>query len=205
MKPLLLTTTVCSLLIAGATYGTPSFADQAITKAASGTSETFDRTHPISNPVKLETQDVELRASLNKQVFQEGEEARITVQASQPVYLHLLSLAQDGTVTVLLPNRVAPRNRILGGQEFVFPNESLREMGIRMQVALPKGADRSVERIKVIATREKIELVKKGGTLDDVFHTYTSTEGGLQDVLKKLAGLEKKDWSETTLSYEVRK
>jgi hypothetical protein len=68
--------------------------------------------------------DIDVQALLNKRVYRgDGEEAKIAVRTNQSIYLHIISIAEDGTVTVLLPTRVVPRNRILGGQEFIFPNE----------------------------------------------------------------------------------
>ena len=157
-------------------------------------------------PDTTATSSVQILVTLNKQVFREGEEATVTVRASEPVYLHLFSVAEDGSVTVLLPNPMAPRNHLLAGQEFTFPTESQRELGLRLQVALPKGATRAIESIKVIATREKMDLAHKEQALNDVFRRYTGRgEGQFQHALKQVTGLESPDWTEATLAYEISK
>ena len=156
-------------------------------------------------PVRVERRaGFELRGSLNKTVFQDGEEALIRIRSSQPAYLHVFSVTQDGGVTLLLPNKFVERNQILPDQEVVFPSETLRAMGVRLRVSLPKGEKLAREYIKVIATKQAVRLV--GGNIPDgVFKTYTGVENGMiQDVIKRLAQLEDEEWNETTLPYEVR-
>jgi hypothetical protein len=156
-------------------------------------------------PVRVERRSgFELRASLNKTVFQDNEEALIKMRSSQTAFLHVFSVTQDGAVTLLLPNKFLSRNQITPEQELIFPNETLRAMGVRLRVSLPQGSKKVVEYIKVIATRKPIQLVGDGKT-DSVFKVYTGSENTMiQDVVKRLAQLEDEDWTETTVPYEVR-
>lgn len=155
-------------------------------------------------PVKVERRsDFELRSSLNKQIYRNGEEALIKVRSSQAVYVHLFSVTQDGNVTVLLPNRFHAVSLLAADQEFVFPSDGLRALGIKLQVVLPTGSKKAMEYIKVIATRKPIRLVKDE-PMEGVFQTYSGTEGGMiQDIIKRLAQLEDEDWTEATLPYQV--
>ena len=156
-------------------------------------------------PVRVERRaGFELRGSLNKTVFQDNEEALIKIRSTQPAYLHVFSVTQDGSVTLLLPNRFVERNQITPEQEVVFPNETLRTLGVRLRVSLPKGGKQAREYIKVIATRKAVHLVGDDAS-GAVFKTYTGVENGMiQDVIKRLAQLDDEDWNETTLPYEVR-
>ena len=156
-------------------------------------------------PVRVERRaGFEVRGGLNKTVFQDNEEALIKIRASRPAYLHVFSVTQDGSVTLLLPNKFVERNQISPDQEVVFPSETLRAMGVRLRVSLPEGKKLAREYIKVIATRKPVRLVGEDATTG-VFKTYTGAENGLiQDVIKRLAQLEDEDWNETTLAYEVR-
>ena len=82
-------------------------------------------------PIKVERRvDFVLKASLNKEVFQEGEEALIHVHSTQPIYLHLFSVTRDGEVTALLPNRFMTGNFLSANQELVFPSDALRSLGV---------------------------------------------------------------------------
>lgn len=156
-------------------------------------------------PVRVERRTgFSLRASLNKTVFQAGEEALIKVQSSQPAYLHLFSVTQDGAVTLLLPNRFRADNLFQANQDYIVPDDRLRALGIKLRVLLPKNAKKAMEYIKVIATRKAINLVSDK-TPDGVFHTFDGADGGMiRDVVKRLGELEDEDWTEATLPYEVR-
>lgn len=156
-------------------------------------------------PVRVERRaGFDVRGGLNKTVFQDNEEALIKIRSTQPAYLHVFSVTQDGSVTLLLPNKFVERNQIVPDQEVVFPSETLRAMGVRLRVSLPKGEKLAREYIKVIATRKPVSLVGEAAS-NGVFRTYTGAENGMiQDVIKRLAQLEDEDWNETTLPYEVR-
>lgn len=166
------------------------------------------RLKALVRPVHVERRaGFELEASLNKQVFQQGEEAVVKVRSSQPAYLNLFSITQDGTVTLLLPNRFVKQNLVSAEQELTFPNEALRLMGVRLRVVLPKGARKAVEYIKVIATSRPVILLKgrRDKSSGSPFATYDGNDAGMiQDVVKNLALLEDEEWTEATVPYEVR-
>lgn len=161
----------------------------------------------IVRPVKVERRaGFELTASLNKPIYQDGEEALIKIRSSRPTYLHVFSVAQDGSVTLLLPNRFMPNNLIEADREIVFPSHALRELGVRLRVALPKGAGSAVEHIKVIATRKPLALVQAAERSDGVFRAFSGSEGGMiHHVMRRLALLDDEDWTETTLPYQIRR
>ena len=118
--------------------------------------------------------------------------------------MHLFSVTQDGSVTLLLPNRFHAGSLLAADQDLTFPGDGLRSLGVKLRVVLPMGAKKATEYIKVIATRKPIRLVKEE-TGEGVFHTYSGTEGGMiQDIIRRLAQLNEEDWTETTLPYEVR-
>jgi hypothetical protein len=69
----------------------------------------------------------------------------------------------------------------------------------------PSGAKRATERIKVIATRKKCDLIK-AKFREAVFQVYEGKDTGLMtDLLRELALLEDADWAEATIPYEVYK
>lgn len=157
-------------------------------------------------PIKVERRiDFVLKASLNKEVFQEGEEALIHVHSTQPIYVHLFSVTRDGEVTALLPNRFMTGNLLAANQELVFPSDSLRTLGVRLRVYLPEGMRKAVEYIKVIGTKKPVSLIGNQ-TGEGPFLTFSGNEHGLiLDMVKRLALLDDADWSEVTLPYEIRK
>lgn len=157
-------------------------------------------------PVQAErSTELGLKVVLNQTVYREGEEMEIRVVADHNVYLHLFSVGQDDAVTVLFPNRFAQDTLVRANDPFVFPDEAQRAMGIRLRVYPPAGAKRATERIKIIATRQKRDLIK-AKFREGVFEVYGGKETGMMtDLLRELALLDDADWAEATLPYEVYK
>ena len=157
-------------------------------------------------PVQAERKaEFSLKVMLNQTVFREGEDVEIRVSSDHDVYVHLFNIGQDDSVTVLFPNRFAQDTLIRAGQLFMFPDDGQRAMGIRLRVFPPARAKRAMERIKVIATRKKRDLVK-AKFREGVFQVYEGKDTGLMtDLLRELALLEDADWAEATVAYEVYK
>lgn len=144
-----------------------------------------------------------IKGFLNKSIFVENEEMIITVVPSEDAYIHIFNVGQDHAVTVLLPNKFNRETFTSGGKELVFPNEDLRQLGIRLRVLPSSGAKKAVEKIKLIATRKNIDLVR-GRFIEPVFQVYRGQETGLAtDLIKELTDMDDLDWAEMTIPYEV--
>ncbi len=82
------------------------------------TSEGWDASQPHKWTTRLQAlvepayregdQGLFLRASLSKDSLREGEEAKIFYQAEENCYIYIFSVAKDGSVTLLLLQRVLP-------------------------------------------------------------------------------------------------
>lgn len=157
-------------------------------------------------PVRVEHKgDFRVKASLNKNVFQEREEMQITAVPSKDAYLHIFNVGQDDTVTVLFPNRFAQNNFVDAQKELVFPDEAQRTMGILLRVFPPAGANKALEKIKLIATTKKIDLLR-GKIREGLYQVFPGQDTALvTDLLKELSTLEESEWAETTVPYEVRR
>ena len=157
-------------------------------------------------PVRVEHKgDFTVKTSLNKTVFQDGEEMRISATPSRDAHLYIFNVTQDDAVTVLFPNRFAEDSFVPAQKELVFPNEGQRTMGLRLRVFPPQTGKKAVERIKLIATTKKIDL-GRGKLREGVFQVYPGKDTALvTDLLKELALLEESEWTEATIPYEVRR
>jgi len=157
-------------------------------------------------PVRVEHKgDFTVKTSLNKTVFQDGEEMRISATPSRDAHLYIFNVTQDDAVTVLFPNRFAEDSFVPAQQELVFPDEGQRTMGLRLRVFPPQSGKKAVERIKLIATTKKIDL-GRGKLREGVFQVYPGKDTALvTDLLKELALLEESEWTEATIPYEVRR
>jgi hypothetical protein len=45
-----------------------------------------------------------------------------------------------------------------GKKELIFPDDELREMGVRLRVIPPAGVTKALEKIKLIATKRNLDL-----------------------------------------------
>jgi hypothetical protein len=145
-----------------------------------------------------------VRASLSKDLLREGEEARIFYQAEENCYVYIFSVADDGSVTLLLPNAFFRDNLLKAKTAYEFPPPG---SPIRLEAHLIPGRDRkhAEERVKLIATREKEELIPLGfreGT-SQVYDAQST--GMISDLVKRLSRLDPADWSETSVAYRIER
>lgn len=146
-----------------------------------------------------------VRAELNKTVFSSGEEMQIRAVSTKDGYLHIFNIGQDDTVTVLLPNRYARANFVTAQSIFIFPDDELRNAGIRLKVFPPAGTKKAIEKIKLLATTKPIDLTQ-GKIQEGMFQIYPGQDAALAtDLIKMLSLLDESEWTEVTVPYEVRK
>lgn len=159
----------------------------------------------VVRPIQVERRaGFEVHASLNKQVYQDGDEALIKVRTTESAYLHVFSVTSDGSVTLLVPNRFLSTNRVAAEQELLFPDERLKSVGVVLRVLLPKNAKKALEHIKVIATRKPVQLVADVSP-QAVLQRFSGSETVMiRNVVKQLASLNDEDWAEVTVPYEIR-
>lgn len=157
-------------------------------------------------PVRIERRgNFAVKAELNKTVFSSGEEMQIRVVSTKDVYLHIFNIGQDDTVTVLLPNRYARANFVTAQDTFIFPDDELRNAGIRLRVFPPVGAKKSMEKIKLLATTKPIDLTQ-GKIQEGIFQVYPAQDAALAtDLIKMLSLLDELEWTEVTVPYEARR
>ena len=111
-------------------------------------------------PVSLKyAKDLNIDVTLNRTVYQEGDEVQVTITPSQDTYVYIFNVRQDDSVTLLFPNNFSQDNFLSAQSEFVFPDESQRQLGIRLRVELPQGKSKSIEKVKVVATETQVDLL----------------------------------------------
>lgn len=148
--------------------------------------------------------DLAVKVSLNKSIFTDGEEMEIRTSVNRDVYLHIFSIGQDDSVTVIFPNKHVKAALIPAHKDFIFPSELHKASGIGLRVFSAKTSQAGIERIKVIATTKKIDLIK-GKFPEGIFRVYSGRDTRLiTELLKELAMLDERDWAEATVVYEVR-
>jgi hypothetical protein len=144
------------------------------------------------------------KLSLSKTDLKEGEEVNIFYQVSEDSYVYIFSIAADGSVTLLLPNSSMPDNFTRAGRAYQFPPT---DSPIHLKAMfLPNHKEASAEeKIKIIATRNKEELLSIGFK-EGIFQVYDAKSTGMiGDLVRRLNQIELTDWTEATAFYTIKK
>lgn len=147
---------------------------------------------------------ISIKLSLSKTELKEGEEVKIFYQASSDCYIYIFSVAADGSVTLLLPNSINHDNSIKASKTYQFPSDE-DKIKLRAQF-LPEHKEKTAEeRIKIIATRQKEDIIPLGFQ-EGMFKVYDAKSTGMiSDLVKRLSQLEPTDWTEATTVYVLRR
>ena len=164
--------------------------------------------------------DITLRVILNRDVFEVGDEATITVTPTQDVHVYIFSITQDGTVTVLFPSRLSRDTFVKAHTPRTFPSQREMRRGITLTFQLPDTISRAIEKIKVIATTRPDDLlaaIRGSGIQEGVLNRGSGIQEGIFEeypwqgsvlithLYRELGLLKAKEWAEETIDYEVRK
>jgi hypothetical protein len=129
--------------------------------------------------------------------YASGEKGRVCIRTEAGVYIYLLNLIADDTVTLLYPNQLCPEKPI-DRPEVEFPKDFCNDKALF--VFYPLDPEKTcLESVKVIASRKPIDFSFLPVPVNCV---YSGAEGGdikrMYEVLKNADG-----WSEVRLTYRV--
>ena len=153
-------------------------------------------------PEKGEGLKIEL--NLSKTDLKEGEEVKIFYQASSDCFVYIFSVAADGSVTLLLPNSINKDNSVKGGKTYEFPQKG---SNIQLQAQFLPGYEKELaeEKIKIIATRQKEELLPLSFK-EGLFTVYDAKSTGMiSDLQKNIGKIDITSWAEETAVYILRR
>ena len=141
-----------------------------------------------------------LDASLNKEHFQEYETLEISCIPSKDCYVTILNICSNDTVYVLFPNKYREDNLVKAGDTFEMPSEQDRNIGLSLPVKLLPGKITDSEIIKIIATKEHLNLVEFKN--DMIYGTCMAT---LTKLMQRLITIPQDQIVEYDLVYFVHK
>ena len=144
------------------------------------------------------------KLSLSKTDLQEGDEVKIFYQVSADSYVYIFSVAADGSVTLLLPNSNMLDNFTRAARAYQFPPaDSHIRLNAMFLPNYPKAS--AEEKIKIIATRQKEELLSIGFK-EGLFQIYDAKSTGMiSDLVQRLNQIELTDWAETSAVYHLKR
>ncbi len=147
---------------------------------------------------------ISAKLSLSKTDLKEGDEVQIFYQVSKDSYVYIFSIAADGSVTLLYPNSNTPDNVARAGKAHQFPPADSR-IHLKAMFLPDYKEDSAEERIKIIATRQKEELLSLGFR-EGMFQVYdTKSTGMISDLVRRLNQIEPTDWTEATAVYTIKR
>jgi hypothetical protein len=145
-----------------------------------------------------------VKLHLSKNDLKQGEEVKIFYSVSENAYVYIFSVAADGSVTLLLPNANMPDNFIKAGSANQFPPAESR-IQLKAMFLLASKEAYAEERIKIVATRNKEDLLPLGFK-EGIFQVYDENSTGMiSDLVRRLNQIELTDWAEATAVYHLKR
>jgi len=147
---------------------------------------------------------LQIKPTLSRADLREGEEVKIFYQVNRNCHVYIFSIAADGSVTLLFPNSLQRQHFVTAGKVHEFPEPG---SPIRLRAMFLPNFAHSVaeERIKIIATKEKEDLIPLGFR-EGMFQVYDAKSTGMiSDLVKRLNQIDPGNWAEATLVYRLRR
>ena len=140
----------------------------------------------------------ELKARLDRDFpcYESGSRAAITVESEAGVYIYILNVAADRTVSLIYPNSYL-REKAQVSRHFRFPPEALADLVLELYPLA--GEELSRESFKVIASYDRLDLSFLKVAEERIFAGAEAAE--LKKVLELLENAQ--GYSEVNLSYMV--
>ncbi|HBI24732.1 MAG TPA: hypothetical protein DDX84_11165, partial [Nitrospiraceae bacterium] len=99
--------------------------------------------------VKALVQRPDSNSASNNPVFQDGDEIQIKVTANEDSFMNIFSVDQYGNIIKLFPNDYIKAEILPSKKEFVFPDNNIRERGLKFRVATPKNLSKAIESVLI--------------------------------------------------------
>lgn len=142
---------------------------------------------------------------LGKAVFEEGDEITLRFTPTVDCYVTVFNVVEDGTVTMLLPNRFRMDTFIKAGSSLEFPGILERQKGLVLRAHLPTDRFSTRESVKVVATRSPVDLASADFS-DAVLENYRPDSQGIRSLLAALEDLDSRgiQWFEEVQYFVIK-
>jgi len=132
--------------------------------------------------------------------YQIGDKITFFFRSEQDCYLTLFNLGTSGSITILFPNKLFQDNLIKAGQTYTIPGAAY---SFEYMLSGPAG----VEKIKAVATTEKINLMELDFSQNNRIFYSTDRSAAAKDIQiveKRLKEMTLIGWATTTCEFTVR-
>jgi hypothetical protein len=156
--------------------------------------------------VKTTGEDPEfaIKASVNQQIFRDGQEVRMTMQASEDCYIWVFVIMEDESVLRLIPNRYKRDNALRAGEIFRFPSQDEYKKGMVLKVHAPENQESSDEALYILALKKPRDLRMQGMQVG-LYHQYVANNKNafLADLVPQIVGIPLDQRTETLIRYRI--
>lgn len=114
--------------------------------------------------------------------------------------MHLLYVDEEQKVYLLFPNQYTKSNFVKAGELFEFPGKA----NVKLVCFLPEGRREALEFLHIIATKNAPLFLPEEarGTVQGGYTVFSL--GELSNVIRKLAKLDRDQWTMLVLPYTIR-
>jgi len=138
---------------------------------------------------------IDVRMGVEKERYDIGDPFEMRFQVNKDVYIILMHISADGSITFLAPNRLVPDTRIEGGRIY----STLHDFGMKLRVELPYGIDT----INLFCSTEKIDLFEADFEKESFYTVHPDDEERLKKLLNSLDQLKNYEWSGNSVLIRI--
>ncbi|MFH1725398.1 MAG: DUF4384 domain-containing protein [Elusimicrobiota bacterium] len=138
---------------------------------------------------------------IDRSQYYEGEPVRIALSVSRDARLYVFSWDSRDNIFMVFPNRLQTDNRVKAGELVDIPGEG---SGIAYRAMLPRGESVVTERLLVVAAKKELMPPEAAVPLRRQDPYAAVSMGKMAEVMRRLAKLERYEWTMQVASYEIR-
>jgi len=136
----------------------------------------------------------------DKNIYQVGEEIVFNFESEKDCDLILIDIGSSGSVKVIFPNQYRPDNSVTANKVHRIPPEGL-DKNFAYRIASPRGSNT----IKAIGTVKPCRLFSVPLPFkEQIYPELADKEKVLKDIAVELGKLDKRSYSETDLTIEIK-
>ncbi|MEW6608218.1 MAG: DUF4384 domain-containing protein [bacterium] len=147
----------------------------------------------------VESRDINIIPSAKQAKYRIGDKINVCFRSTKDCYLTLLNIGTSGKLTILFPNGLYRNNLISANQSYEIPG---KEYGFEYGVLGPPG----IEKLKAIATLEKVELLASQFSSDGSLFRIETPAAAARDITvikKNVEAIPTDKWTEATCEFRV--
>lgn len=145
-----------------------------------------------------------LEATLNRNVFKEGDLIEIKVTPSRDCYLSIFNILEDESAIILFPNRFNQNNFVKANTTFIFPGDADRKKGITLEAFVEQGKEKVDEIFHILALKEPLHF-NTANFQEGIYGIYDGRSAMVNDLVKNIVGIPLSHRAEKFIQYRITK